>query len=80
MNYLLAYRLYPNIILLILFDTEDNVLISDDCFPSSGNVYLENGKSVTMSELEKGDIVQTGMKLASLSKLQTRDKVQTNIK
>ena len=80
MNYLLGYRLYPSIILLILFDIEDNVLISDECFPSSGIVHLENGKSVTMSELEKGDIVQTGMKLASLSKLQTRGKVQTSIK
>ena len=59
---------------------KDNVLISDECFPSSGIVYLENGKSVTMSELEKGDIVQTGVKLASLSKLQTRDKVQRSIK
>ena len=30
------------------------------CFPSSGNVLLENGKSVTISELHLGDHVQTG--------------------
>ena len=30
------------------------------CFPSTGLVNLENGKSVTMSELKIGDQVQTG--------------------
>ena len=32
------------------------------CFPSSAKVYLENGKSATMSELQIGDQVQTGNK------------------
>ena len=31
------------------------------CFPSVGKVVIENGKSVTMSELQKGDRVQTGI-------------------
>ena len=30
------------------------------CFPSSARLQLENGKSVTMSELQVGDQVQTG--------------------
>ena len=32
----------------------------DGCFPSTGRVNLKNGKSVTMSELNVGDQVQTG--------------------
>ena len=31
------------------------------CFPASGYVLLENGRSVTMSELQLGDQVQTGI-------------------
>ena len=31
------------------------------CFPSTAKVSLQNGKSVIMSELQKGDQVQTGM-------------------
>ena len=31
------------------------------CFPSNAKVNLENGKSVTMSELKIGDLVQTGI-------------------
>ena len=31
------------------------------CFPAVSKVYLENGKSVTMSELQIGDRVQTGI-------------------
>ena len=31
------------------------------CFPSNSEVKLEGGKSVKMSELEIGDLVQTGM-------------------
>ena len=34
------------------------------CFPSSAIVNLENEKSVTMSELQKGDQVQTGIYFA----------------
>ena len=30
------------------------------CFPSSARISLENGKKVTMSELQIGDRVQTG--------------------
>ena len=36
---------------------------SENCFPSSARVLLENGKSVTMSELQIGDRVQTGMNI-----------------
>ena len=35
-----------------------------NCFPSSARVMLENGKSVTMSELQIGDKVQTGMHMS----------------
>ena len=31
------------------------------CFPSSAMVKLNNGKSVTMSRLQLGDKVQTGI-------------------
>ena len=31
-----------------------------DCFPASAKVSLENGKSVTMSELQMGDAVKSG--------------------
>ena len=31
------------------------------CFPSNANVKLENGKSITMSELQIGDQIQTGI-------------------
>ena len=31
------------------------------CFPSDAQVKLENGKSVTMSDLQIGNQVQTGM-------------------
>ena len=34
------------------------------CFPSTARVTLENGKSVTMSELRKGDKVEAGKKLS----------------
>ena len=33
---------------------------SSSCFPSSASVNLQNGKSVTMSDLQIGDKVQTG--------------------
>ena len=31
------------------------------CFPATARLTLDNGKSVMMSELQKGDRVQTGM-------------------
>ena len=34
-----------------------------DCFPSMAKVKLENGKTVAMSELQKGDIVHSGIDL-----------------
>ena len=34
--------------------------VAAECFPSVATVKVENGKSVTMSELEIGDRVQTG--------------------
>ena len=33
------------------------------CFPSDAKVRLENGDSVTMSELQIGDKVQTGISI-----------------
>ena len=33
---------------------------SGGCFPSTARVTLKNGKSITMSELQTGDKVQTG--------------------
>ena len=33
---------------------------SSGCFPSASKVKIENGKLVAMSELQKGDKVQTG--------------------
>ena len=35
---------------------------NNPCFPGTAQVILETGKSVTMSELQIGDKVQTGMK------------------
>ena len=32
----------------------------DFCFPSLATIKLENGKIITMSELQKGDKVQIG--------------------
>ena len=32
-----------------------------ECFPSTAQLILENGKSVAMSELQVGDRVQTGI-------------------
>ena len=32
------------------------------CFPSTSTVNLENGKTVTMSDLQVGDEVQIGIK------------------
>ena len=40
------------------------------CFPSTATVNLENGKAVTMSELQVGDKVQTGMKSVTMLQLQ----------
>ena len=37
---------------------------SSSCFPSTATVNLENGKTVTMSELQVGNKVQTGMESA----------------
>ena len=50
------------------------------CFPSLAEVKLKNGKSVTMSELQIGDQVQTGMKSVTMSELQIGDQVQTGMK
>ena len=42
-------------------DEEDGDDFWDTCFPSSSKVNLENGDSVTMSEVQIGDRVQTGI-------------------
>ena len=39
------------------------------CFPSSARVSLHNGKLVTMSELQLGDLVQTGREFNYFSSL-----------
>ena len=31
------------------------------CFPAAAEVWMENGKSIKMSELEVGDRIQTGI-------------------
>ena len=36
------------------------------CFPASGNVLLENGKIVSISEVQIGDMVQTGRHFLSI--------------
>ena len=36
------------------------LFLAGECFPSKTKTKLENGKIVTMSELQKGDKVQTG--------------------
>ena len=33
------------------------------CFPATARLTLENGKSITMSELQIGDKVQTGINI-----------------
>ena len=33
------------------------------CFPATARLTLENGKSITMSELQTGDKVQTGINI-----------------
>ena len=38
----------------------------DPCFPSTARASLENGRSVTMAELQIGDKVQTGRDLANV--------------
>ena len=48
-------RCYPDI-----FSCCDCVINKRNCFSSASEVNLENGKSVTMSELQLGDQVQTG--------------------
>ena len=52
---------------------------SEGCFPSVSVVNLDNGKSVTMSELQVGDKVQTGTKSVTMSEVKVGDKVQTDI-
>ena len=41
-----------------------------ECFRSTATVKLENGKTVTMSELQSGDKVERGMKSVAMSQLQ----------
>ena len=56
------------------------------CFPSASKDYLENGKSVTMPELQIGDKVQTGIDIRNASQplslriLLWRDKKISKIK
>ena len=46
------------------------------CFPSSANVLLESGKSVKMSELQIGDLVQTGISSVLLFTISILSKVK----
>ena len=50
------------------------------CFPGTGTINLQSGKSVKISELQIGDRVQTGKKSLKMSELQIRDRVQTGKK
>ena len=45
---------------------------SPSCFPSRATVFLENGKSVRMSELKTGDKVQTGKYVSNYYYLMTQ--------
>ena len=45
------------------------------CFPSTARVSLENGESVSMSELQKGDRVQTGNHISLPYGLFTRNEI-----
>ena len=38
----------------------DEYWFCGNCFPASAKVSLKNGKSVTMSKLQKGDAVKSG--------------------
>ena len=42
------------------YNRDLNIYECCDCFPASAKVSLENGKSVTMSELQIGDAVKSG--------------------
>ena len=58
LNYIPARRALPN------FGGDIGIpcvkeIMSCDCFPSTSTVNLENGTTVTMSELQVGDKVQT---------------------
>ena len=45
----------------VTFGTEAANVAKCRCFPATARLTLDNGKSVMMSELQKGDRVQTGM-------------------
>ena len=47
----------------ILFQKMNISFTEKKCFPSAANVKLKNGKSKTMSELQNGDQIQTGISL-----------------
>ena len=42
---------------------------SPGCFPSAASIRLGNGKSKTMSELQIGDQIETGISLKKCSSL-----------
>ena len=42
---------------------------SDGCFPSTARVSLEHGESVSMSELQIGDRVKTGIHISHIAHL-----------
>ena len=57
-----AYRCWDGWKIYCSYPDEDvEVCKKKRCFPSTAKLNLENGESVTMSELQVGDRVQTGM-------------------
>ena len=66
-----AYRCWDGWKIYCCYPDEDvEVCKKKRCFPSTAKLNLKNGESVTMSELQVGDRVQTGKHVVTfLSKL-----------
>ena len=52
---------------------------SSKCFPAAAKIKLQNGRLMSMSELQIGDRVQTGMTSVTMSELLIGDRVQTGM-
>ena len=46
---------------MLIPKTQECCKCESSCFPAAAKCFLENGESVTMSELKLGDQVQTGI-------------------
>ena len=49
---------------------------SKRCFPAEAKIKLQNGRLMSMSELQIGERVQTGMTSVTMCELRIGDKVQ----